>query len=149
MNIRVTVRFGGANEITRDFPAGTTVNTILNTVRGALGFGANVQAMIARRHVEGNYPVGQDVVIDVETKANQKAADVNVTIQFGGANSIRRSFPEGTTIGDIKSNRDVLGALGVGGNVRALINRVEQEDEVAVESGDTIVLETVANQKAA
>lgn len=149
-NVSVTVRFGGGNVLTRQYPVGTRVSQIVNdpSVRAALGYGENVNVMIDRRHVDLNYSVGSSVELVIETRANSKAADVNVTIQFGGGNSLRRSFPQGTTVGQVISDPNVRSALGVGGNVRALINRVEQDANTPLDDGDTIVLETVANSKA-
>lgn len=149
--VNVTIRFGGGNSVTRAYPVGTTVSQIIGESRNqvALGYGANVQASIARMHIDGNYPVGRDVVIDLETRANQKAADITVTVTFGGGNSTTQTVPRGTTVGQLIENRRVQSALGVGTNVQANIDRVPQTNDTQLEDGDVVNLETIANQKAA
>lgn len=152
MNVNVTVQFGGGNRVTRSYPVGTRLSAIVGDphVKATLGYGDNIQVLIDRRHVGLDYTVGTDLIVSIETKANQKAAGtVHVTIRFGGANTVERDFPVGTRVGTIINDPNVRGALGIGGNVRAMIDRIEQDEETPVDDGDVIVLETVANQKAA
>jgi hypothetical protein len=150
MNINVTVRFGGGNALTRSYPVGTRVSQIINdpSVKAALGYGDNVNVLIDRRHVDLSYAVGNSVELVVETRANSKAADINVTLRFGGANTFQKNFPEGTTVGQAISDPTVRAALGISSNVRALIDRVEQDPGAQLENGDVVTLETVANAKA-
>lgn len=150
MNIQVTIRFGGGNVLTRSYPVGTRVSQIIGdpTVKAALGYGENVNVLIDRRHVDMNYPVGNSVELVVETRANSKAASINVTFRFGGANSFQKDLPEGTTVGQAIADPTIRAALGISSNVRALIDRVEQDQNATLEHGDVVTFETVANAKA-
>lgn len=150
MNIRVKVTFGGGNSIEQDFPAGTTVGEILrnNRIKTYLGYGDNIQASIDRRHVDDTYRVGERVEITLETKANQKAADITVEVRFGGGNSVEHRCPQGTTVGQVLANNRVKTALGYGDNIVARIDNQEVDNETPVDQGDVISLETRANQKA-
>lgn len=46
--MQVKIRYGTGNEVSKDFPAGTTLGCILNnsTIRAVLGYGRNVQGII-------------------------------------------------------------------------------------------------------
>lgn len=70
---------------------------------------------------------------------------INVQIRFG--ETISRSYPEGTTIGGILSDRELKSILGWGDNVRALIQGVEQPPTAVVPDDVLIVVETRANSK--
>ena len=74
--------------------------------------------------------------------------NIEVEVQFGVGNRIVRSFPDGTTIGQIVNDEAVRAALGHPSNVRPLIRRVEQSANTRAVNGDVIVLETVGTSKA-
>lgn len=73
---------------------------------------------------------------------------IEIEVQFGPGNRIVRSFPEGTTIGEIVNDDTVKSALGHPANVRPLIRRVPQDANTRAVQGDVIVLETVGTSKA-
>jgi len=72
---------------------------------------------------------------------------IQVTVRFG-SESIQRSYPEGTTIGTVLSDRDLKAVCGWGDNVRATVAGVEQPVTALAPDGGTIVVETRANSKA-
>jgi sulfur carrier protein ThiS len=148
--MKVTIKFGPANEVTREFPSGTTVGQVLNqNVLACIGAGSNVQPLISRRQVPRDTQLVSDTVIELETVANSKAADIRVTVRFGPANEVSRTYPEGTTVGALLRDRSLLATLGAGANVKALIDRAEQGPDTQLADGDVVELETVANSKAA
>lgn len=71
----VTIRFGPANELTREFARNTTVSTLLGDrgIQSALGFGSNVQAVIDGEVQNPASPLADGDVVLIETKANAKA----------------------------------------------------------------------------
>lgn len=73
--ISVTVRFGASNELTREVADNTTVGDILrnSTFQAALGFGANVQAVVDGAVQPDRTTLSNGDIITVETKANSKA----------------------------------------------------------------------------
>jgi hypothetical protein len=71
---------------------------------------------------------------------------IQVNVRFG--ETISKSFPEGTTIGAVLSDRELKAVLGWGDNVRALVHGVEQPVTALAPDGATIVVETRANSKA-
>lgn len=73
---------------------------------------------------------------------------IRITVEFGYANSITKEVPAGTTIGQIKADRNLMAALGYGTNVAALVDGVEQGDSIVLEQDDTVTLEVKANKKA-
>lgn len=75
--------------------------------------------------------------------------NIEVEINFGIGNRIIRSFRRGTTIGQAINDATVKSALGHPQGVRALINRVPQNENTALTHGDVITLETVGAAKAA
>lgn len=72
-----------------------------------------------------------------------------ITLRFGVANSRGTSVPRGTTIGQVINDPVNRQALGYPNNVKALIRRVEQNQNTPVANGDVIDLETVGTSKAA
>lgn len=73
--------------------------------------------------------------------------NIKVQIAFG-ANSVNFTFPEGSTASAVVRDNRVQAALGYGDNVQAVINGVVLQDRTPVEDGDSITVETKANQKA-
>jgi hypothetical protein len=71
--VSVTVTYGLEHSITTSVQEGSTIQHVLDKVRGALGFGSNVKALIhgASQPLCGNIAEGD--VINVETAANSKA----------------------------------------------------------------------------
>lgn len=73
---------------------------------------------------------------------------MNVTINFGRSNMVRREFPEGTTVGQVLSDQGARACLGFGDNAVAKIDGVTQSNEKRLVDGDVLDLEVRANQKA-
>lgn len=151
--VSVTIRFGGGNELTRSVDQGTSLGSLVQNrdIKAALGYGDNINVLISRRHIDdpASYRVGEDVTVDIETAAARKAAENEVTVRFGGGNSITKRVPEGSTIGDVVGRRDIKVALGYGDNIKVMIDRVEQDMDDVVTQGDTLDIETAAATKAA
>lgn len=149
--MRVTIKYGPANCLTRDYPTGTPVKEVIfdRNVQSVLGYGNNVQVSIDNRHVQLDYQLGSDVELTLETVANRKASTIQISVRYGAANVLEKEVPSGTTVGDIKRNRDFMAALGAPANVKALIDGIEQTDASPLDDGDEVSLETVANVKAA
>jgi hypothetical protein len=75
--------------------------------------------------------------------------NIEVTIRFGVGNGIVKSFPRGTTIGQILNDAQVRQALGYPAtNIRALIGRVSQDLNSVAQNSDVIEIETVGTAKA-
>jgi len=72
---------------------------------------------------------------------------IQVTVRFG-SEVINRTYPEGTNIGAILSDRELKSVCGWGDNVRAMVHGVEQPVTALAPDGATIVVETRANSKA-
>jgi hypothetical protein len=79
---------------------------------------------------------------------NRKINMKRVTVTFGVGFSLQREIAEDATIGEIIHDRNVSAAAGYGDNVRALINGVEQGEDVVPPAGSTIRVETKCNAKA-
>ena len=73
---------------------------------------------------------------------------IEIRLRFGVGNERAYTVPLGTTVGQIKADATNKQALGYPANVRALIHRVEQNDNVQVTNGDVVDLETVGTSKA-
>jgi len=73
--MRITVRYGVTAEFTNDFPARSTVGSVLSnsSVKAALGFGNNVQGVVEGQIQDNNHVLEDGDVLTVETKANAKA----------------------------------------------------------------------------
>lgn len=74
--------------------------------------------------------------------------NIGVTLNFGLSNSVTRSFPAGTTLGQVLSNSSLQAVLGFGGNVVGKIDGVIQDPGHRLVDGDEIDIETKANTKA-
>jgi len=72
---------------------------------------------------------------------------MNVTVRYG-VETYDKEFAGSPTIAEVRSNTSLKAILGFSDNVRALINGVEQPDDVRVPEGSVVQLETRANQKA-
>jgi hypothetical protein len=71
-----------------------------------------------------------------------------VTIKKGLSASIEREFPTDYTIGDLLADRNVLGALDAGQNVRAVSGGETLDAEDYVSDYSVITLEEAAAEKA-
>lgn len=73
--ISVTVRYGLSNELTRDFPDGTTVGAVLSNpnIMAALEIGSNVVGKIDGSTKDPGYVLYDGAEMDVEVRANTKA----------------------------------------------------------------------------
>lgn len=148
----VTIKYGPANALTKQVEDSTTYAQLLSdrSVQATLGYGTNVQALQASRvAINMNSYVQDGAIILLETVANTKGADddIVVSISYGPANTITKSFPRGTTVGNIRNDANLRATLGFGANSKVLINRYEQPDNAPVQHGDTLMIETVANTK--
>lgn len=76
MQIEVTVRFGVGNGRVTAVPQGTTIGQIIDdaTNRQALGYPANVRALIHRVEQARTAQVSNGDVIDLETVGTAKAS---------------------------------------------------------------------------
>lgn len=143
------IRFGATNSLARDV-AGSTVAQVLRNagISGALGFGSSVCAKINGVPVDENYVIRGGETIDIENKAQSKAADVTVTVRFGATATLTRAFPATTTIRSVLTRPDIKAALGYGENAVAKINGVAVRDDLYVSEGMRIDIETRAQEKA-
>lgn len=73
---------------------------------------------------------------------------MNITVNYGMSNSLTRDFPEGTNVGKVVRDPNIMAALGHGSNVVAKIDGVTVEDSRRLVDGDEIDLEVRANSKA-
>lgn len=73
---RYTVKYGLLGSVTNECEEGTTVGELLRSpaIRGALGYGENIQAVIRGQVVSMNEEVQHGDEILVEKKAAEKAA---------------------------------------------------------------------------
>lgn len=74
--MRVTIHFGLGNSVTKEYPAGTTVGTVMGdqNLRAVLGYGENVSPVIdgVRQSCAAQLADGDE--IHIETAVGQKAA---------------------------------------------------------------------------
>lgn len=72
----VTISYGPANSVTRQFNEGATVGDVLKdtNLRAVLGFGENVQALIDRTPMSPTTSLNDGDEVNLEVVANQKAA---------------------------------------------------------------------------
>ena len=146
--MNITVRYGLERQATIVVEYGTSIAQVLDRVRPALGFGSNVKALIGNVTQPDSNTVRDGDIISVETAANCKAVDgeVTVTVNYGLERSITTVVPAGSTIEFVLDK--VRAALGFGSNVKALIDGAAQPHTGSVADGDTISVETAANSKA-
>ena len=146
--MNITVRYGLERTASIEVEDGTSIAQVLDRVRPALGFGSNVKALIGGVTQPDSNTVRNGDVISVETSANCKAVDgeVSVTVRYGLERSITTVVPAGSTIEFVLDK--VRAALGFGSNVKALIDGASQPLTGNVAEGDTISVETAANSKA-
>lgn len=74
--------------------------------------------------------------------------NIEVTIRFGAANRITKTFRRGTTLGQAIDDGAVQQSLGFPANVRPLIGRIPQDRNLTLQNGDVVDLETVGTAKA-
>lgn len=73
---------------------------------------------------------------------------MQITVNYGVANSLTRDMPEGATLRDILTNPNIMGVLGASSeNVVAKIDGVVQDAGQRLVHGDVVDLETRANSK--
>ena len=73
---------------------------------------------------------------------------MQITVNYGVANSLTRDMPEGATLRDILTNQNIMAALGASSeNVAAKIDGVAQDAGQRLVHGDVVDLETRANSK--
>jgi hypothetical protein len=78
----------------------------------------------------------------------RKKNKMQVTVNYGVANSLTRDMPEGATLRDILTNQNIMAALGASSeNVAAKIDGVTQDASQRLVHGDVVDLETRANSK--
>lgn len=73
--MKVTVRFGVGNQLTRTFPQGSTINSVLTdrNVQAVLGFSTNVEGYVHGVPQPGTTLLVDGMTIDVNNKACEKA----------------------------------------------------------------------------
>lgn len=71
-----------------------------------------------------------------------------VTIKKGISGNLAREFPAEYTVGDLLADRNVLGALGAGENVRAVAGGETLDSSEYVNDYSVITLEEAAAKKA-
>lgn len=144
------LRFGATNSLRVNL-VGQLVSAVLANAayRGALGFGQNVQAKINGAPVDGNYVIREGETIDIENRAQEKAADARVTLAYGATATLNLTVPGTTRIRDLLTNRNYRAALGFGDGAVAKINGATVRDDIYVTDGLRIDIETRAQEKAA
>lgn len=75
-------------------------------------------------------------------------SQISVTIRYGLDNELVRKFPEGTTMGQVLGNPNIMSALDIGSNVVGKIDGVTQEMNKVLTDGDEVDVEVRANTKA-
>lgn len=73
--MQVRIKYGTGNELSKDFPAGTTIGCVLSNqfVRGALGYGSNVQGFVNSVPQSDSTYIAEGMTISVHDKACNKA----------------------------------------------------------------------------
>ena len=74
--------------------------------------------------------------------------NININISYG-ADSITKSLPVGTTVGQVIRNSSIKAVLGYGDSIRALVEGVEMDNNTQLGDGCDLRIETRANSKAA
>lgn len=74
--------------------------------------------------------------------------NISVSISYGADNSLTRSVPQGTKVGQLLADPAIKAALGFGDNVQAVIDGARQEAGATLRNGDEIVVESRACAKA-
>ena len=71
----VKIKYGTGNELSKDFPAGTTLGCVIGNqhVRGALGYGQNVQGHVGGVPQNDSTLIFEGMTISVNDKACSKA----------------------------------------------------------------------------
>lgn len=71
-----------------------------------------------------------------------------ITVSFGPRNSRTKGVNDGYTIGCLRRDREMQASLGYGDNVKYLVDGVAQDDDVELDDGDSVVVETNVGTKA-
>lgn len=73
--MQVTIHFGIGNSVSKQYPSGTTVNTVLQdtNLRAVLGYGENVRAVVDGVPQPGTAELSDGDEIHVETNVGCKA----------------------------------------------------------------------------
>jgi sulfur carrier protein ThiS len=146
-----TIRYGLTNTLNTGNAVGRRIRDILNDAafRGALGFGSNAVAKINGSVVSPDHIVVAGQVIDIETKAQEKANDnVVIRLRYGLTNTLDVSVPTGTTVDQVLANTAYKAALGYGNGCVAKVNGAVVNNGLRVAAGMTIDIETKAQEKA-
>jgi len=78
----------------------------------------------------------------------RKKPKMQITVNYGVANSLTRDMPEGATLRDILTSQNIMAALGASSeNVVGKIDGVAQDAGQRLVHGDVVDLETRANSK--
>ncbi len=145
-----TLRFGATNSLTVNLVGQSIRNVLANTgYRGALGYGGDVQAKVNGGLASADYLVREGDVIDIENRAQQKAAGARVTINYGATASITREVPTHQTVRGLLTDRNIRAALGFTDGAIAKVNGATVSNDLYVTDGMRIDIETQAQQKAA
>lgn len=70
-----------------------------------------------------------------------------ITIKYS-INELSREVPDQTTVGQLIGDTAVKAALGYGDNIKVLLHGVELPSDAVIPPGETLFVETRANQKA-
>lgn len=146
--MQTTIKYG-VDQINKSYGVAPTVSQVLNdsNVRAVLGFGDNVRALINGVEQPGDATVPHGATLVVETRANTKGApDITFTVKYG-VDSVTRTMPGGTSVGDVLDDENVKAVLGYGDSVRCLISGVEQPEDAGIPHQAVLVIETRANTK--
>jgi hypothetical protein len=73
---------------------------------------------------------------------------ITVTVRYGLSNELTREFKEGTTVGSVLGDPNIMAALGMGSNVVGKIDGSTMEMNHRLEDGDEMDVEVRANTKA-
>ena len=72
---------------------------------------------------------------------------MTVTIRYGVGNELKKTFPPGTTIGQIISNANVRAVLQYGANVAGHVQGEQMPDATPARDGMTITVNDKACEK--
>lgn len=73
---------------------------------------------------------------------------ITVTVRYGLSNELTREFKDGTTVGMVLGDPNIMAALGMGANVVGKIDGATKAPNDLLEDGDEMDVEVRANTKA-
>ena len=81
---QVKVKFGTGNELSKDFPLGTTLGCVLKNqfVKGALGYGENVQGFIGGVPQADSTLIADGMTVSVHNAACEKRLEPSHPLWF-------------------------------------------------------------------